>query len=206
MTLCKSISASLSELCFPSLCISCEAKIDKGILCPFCSEKIELISTKNRCHTCFEENEGRCFRCIKEKLHPRAFTCENYGPVQSLALQICSNLQIQKNIGSLMVVQLCSLSWPMPDVLIPLSGKEGEAVSLAKQIRAFIPSEVKSIIRKKRFTVDQGSYSVKKGVNLSDKNCLVLSVYGLEEKEREYIAQKLYEAAPKGVYFLSFLP
>jgi len=205
MTLCKSLCASLSELCFPSLCISCEAKIDKGILCHFCSEKIELISTKNRCHTCFEESEGRCFRCIKEKLHPRAFTCENYGPVQSLALQLSSNLQIQKNIGSLMVVQLCSLSWPIPDVLIPLSSKEREAISLAKQISSFISSEVKSIIRKKRFILDQLGYSVKKGVNLSDKNCLVVSLYGLKEKEREVIAEKLYQAAPKGVYFLSFL-
>lgn len=181
------------------------------MLCSDCSEKIELISVKNRCPICFEEQEGRCLRCANETVFPRAFTCEDFGPAQTLERALPNNEKIQRNVGSLMVVQLCLLSWPMPDVLLPLPTKDGEALSIAKQISSFIPAEVRCAIQTEKFVLAadglkrQKGYSLKKGVNLSDKNCLVVSLSRIKEEEKEDLAKLLYETAPKGVYFLSFI-
>jgi hypothetical protein len=204
----KQLLHSVSELCFPTLCISC-AEPSQGALCAHCRENIELIDLSTRCPICFMEHEGICFSCIKKKSSPRAAASEGYGPARSLVAHL-SESKIQKNIGSLMLVQLCRLSWPLPDVLLPVSTCGVDASGIARQVSSFIDKEVSCAIKTSKYSIDRGvvrkeRFSLKRSCNLSDKNCLVVTVHALNEEQRRSLSDLLFEADPKGIYFLSFI-
>ncbi|MCX6989531.1 MAG: hypothetical protein NTX49_00460 [Chlamydiae bacterium] len=204
----KPLLHSVSELCFPTLCISC-AEPSQGFLCAHCRENIELIDLSTRCPICFIEQEGLCFACKKRKAAPRAAVCEGYGPARSLVAHL-SESKIQKNIGSLMLVQLCRLPWPLPDILLPVSMGGDDATGIARQVSSFIAKEVSCCIKTSKYSIDEGllkkeRFSLKKTCNLSDKNCLVVTVHALNEEQRSSLSDLLVETDPKGIYFLSFI-
>jgi hypothetical protein len=204
----KPLLHSVSELCFPTLCISC-AEPSQGALCPHCRENIELIDLSTRCPICFIEQEGVCFACKKRKTAPRAAVCEGYGPARSLVAHLPES-KIQKNIGSLMLVQLCRLPWPLPDILLPVSIGGMDPRGIACQVSSFIDKEVSCAIKTSHYSIDKGlvkkeRFSLRSNCNLSDKNCLVLTAHALNEEHRTYLSDLLFKADPKGIYFLSFI-
>ena len=204
----KQLINALSELCFPSLCLSCTEPC-QGAFCLYCRENIELLDLQTRCPICFIEHEGICFACNKRKTAPRAAVCEGYGPARSLVAHL-SETKIQKNIGSLMLVQLCRLSWPLPDILLPVSTCGVDARGIARQLSSFIGKEVFSAIKTVNYSLEEyfvkkEKFFLKKSCNLSDKNCLVVTVHPLNEEQKKNLLDLLLQADPKGVYFLSFI-
>ena len=205
----KELLHSISELCFPTLCISCKEP-SQGALCTHCRENIELIDLTSRCPICFIEHEGICFSCKgKKTVIPRAAVCEGYGPARSLVAHL-SETKIQKNIGSLMLVQLCRLTWPLPDILLPVSTGGEDATGITRQISSFITKEVSCAIKTSQYSLQEGllkkeRFSLKRSCNLSDKHCLVVTLRALNEEQRRSLSDLLKEADPKGMYFLSFI-
>jgi hypothetical protein len=176
------------DLCFPAFCLCCEESIEKEGLCTACSEHLQLIDIQTRCPFCFEEKieEG----CLQPHTFFTAFCCEDLGPAGPLIRSLTSSDQSrQKNIGSLMVVQLCLLGWPMPDFLLPFPPNDPVIRGVAQQMRSFVQAELKTLGKKE---------------NLSDKNCLILSLRSLKKEEKESLYKRLGEADPKAVFFLSF--
>lgn len=200
----KEIKSSLIHICFPAFCVCCEESVEKEGLCSFCAESLQLIDSKTRCPHCFEEKIGE--ECRKDHPFYAASCCESQGPAVALvhALDPFDRLK-QKNIGSLMVVQLCLMGWPMPDLLIPFPPKDPAMLGVAKQMLWFLQAEVRDCLTKQVFPQENRAlYSVGKRRGLSDKNCLVVSLRKISEEEKESLFESLQEADPKGVFFLSF--
>ena len=109
-----------------------------------------------------------------------------------------------------MLVQLCRLTWPLPDVLLPVSTCGVDESGIARQVSSFIDKEVSCAIKTSRYSIVGGivnkkRFFLKKSCNLSDKNCLVVTVHALNEEQRRSLSDLLFEADPKEIYFLSFI-
>lgn len=200
----KEIKSSLRSLCFPSFCVSCKESIENEGLCSVCTEGIQLIDIKTRCLYCFQEKAG--VECRADHNFYSASCCESFGPILPMIFTLdATDFLRQKNIGSLMTVQLCLLGWPLPDLLIPFSSKDRIALGIAKQISCFIEAKVCVCLKEHIFTKNETApYFVGKGANLSDKNCLIVSLKKLSNEEKNALFECLQEADPKGVFFLSF--
>ena len=197
----KRVTASLIDLCFPAFCLSCKESLEGEGLCGACAKDLQLIDVKARCPYCFEEKGER--ECLKEHPLYSASCCIGLGPAAAMARAVdASDPLRQKNIGSLLVVQLCLLGWPVPDLLLPFPPKDPIPLGVAKQMRFFLPVEVRDCLRKSLFT---SSYAASIEENLSDKNCLIVSLQKVAQEEKQVLFHCLQLADPKRVFFLSFL-
>ncbi|NDE82385.1 MAG: hypothetical protein EB051_02050 [Chlamydiia bacterium] len=212
MTLFSKILSSLQDFVFPIFCLSCQIKITQGILCPSCSLDLAIADVAHRCPICFIEQKGLCGGCSNKGISYRqAFVCEGIGPALALVRNIRSQPAIVKNIGALMTVQLCKLSWPIPDLIIPIIQNRYDPQFIGKEIASFIPVEVSPSLGLKSF------YFYKYGVGImqrytlsdrfiySDKSCLILSMQPLCSYQKESITSELGLSYSGQLYFLSFL-
>ncbi|NDB86408.1 MAG: hypothetical protein EB127_27475 [Alphaproteobacteria bacterium] len=212
MTLFSKILSYLQDFIFPIFCLSCQSKIAQGMLCSSCSLDLAIADITQRCPICFTEHNGLCEECSKQgSKYRQAFVSEGMGPALALVKNIRSYPEIVKNIGALMTVQLCKLSWSVPDVIIPIIQNRYDPQSLAKAITTFIPIEISPSLGLKHFYFYRYGIGIMQRYPLSnrfiysDKSCLILSTYPLSAYQKESIASELALCYSGELYFLSFL-
>jgi len=212
MTLFSKILSSLQDFIFPVFCLSCQSKIAQGMLCPSCSLDLVIADITHRCPICFIEHNDVCAGCsMISTRYRQAFVSEGMGP----ALDLVRNLRLQsaivKNIAALITVQLCKLSWPVPDVIIPIIQNRYDPRSIAKEIASFIAMEVSPSLGLKSFYFYKYGvgimqrYPLSNGFIYSDKSCLILSMQPLCSNQKESITSELGLSYSRELYFLSFL-
>ena len=212
MTLSSKILSYLQDFIFPIFCVSCQSKIEQGILCASCSLDLGIADITHRCPICFSEHNGLCGGCSKEDFKYRqAFVSEGMGPALALVRNIRSYPEIIKNIGALMTVQLCKLSWSIPDVIIPIIQNRYDPQPLAKEIGKLLPIEISPSLGLKHLYFYRYGIGIMQRYQLShrfiysDKSCLILSTYPLSAYQKESIASDLALSYSGERYFLSFL-
>ena len=213
MTLCSKICAAVLDFIFPLFCVSCPTKIVQGILCQSCSKLLELADITHRCPGCFIEYEGVCPACMQKQgaTYQQAFVCETFGPASALAKNLLLQSGIERNVGSLITVQLCKLSWPIVDVMIPIIQNGYDPQGVAKQIASLLPVEISPSLYRQKFQVYRYGLALVSRYKLSnrfiyaDKSCLILSIYAISQEDKQAIMYELALCCSGAVYFLSFL-
>lgn len=113
------------RLLFPPLCLHCQE--DTGCVwksfCAHCQEFFALLSPVERCSRCFfplEECSGH--RTGEFPFTRVAAACEYWGPPATLvrALKYQRRPYLAKDAAALLVVQLLTLEWPIPDLIVPV--------------------------------------------------------------------------------------
>lgn len=114
------------QLLYPTSCLHCGIKeLDSSRpLCTNCLSLLELIHPEQRCSRCFNELSGSRCPCTKKfsSCIRIAAVFEYHGPVTSLLQNAKENglPHLAKGIASWMAVQLITLSWPLPDCIVPV--------------------------------------------------------------------------------------
>jgi predicted amidophosphoribosyltransferase len=118
----------LSHFFFPSLCLSCECRVEKRqhLFCIGCKPYFEMLSPIGRCKYCFNESASTlCQTCRKERQFiPKAAVFMYAGGVKALiqAIKREKKSYLQRTAADFLLAQWHILKWPVPDQIIPIPG------------------------------------------------------------------------------------
>ncbi len=199
----KEIKEALLDFIFPSHCLCCEQnEVEKEkLLCPSCSELLELVDPQDRCPRCFRKGMPCKICASAPSFWTFAYATEKIGPASSLwsAHPSCKTQIRVDAMTALMAVQYYRLRWPLPDAILasPIGGEMTQA--LAESISSYLEVPYWKGPCKRLF----GSYYFwRQRCNFSSKVLLVIEgEHNLEEREYLFAIEEL---AAKQIYLLAF--
>lgn len=130
------------DFVFPPFCLDCRERCETKVFCPSCWQSCAPPDPVDRCRHCFEEKEGKgnlCRVCKRAPALPiaRAYVFEKDAPIL--------RLQEEKSWACFALYQWVQLDWPVPDVIVPMPGRE--SIALARAFASFLPCPVVQAIR-----------------------------------------------------------
>ena len=184
----------LFNVFMPNLCFVCQEPLpfQRKRLCPGCFDELSLLDPTNRCPFCFEEQidgcKGKC-SCTTEREYP--FFLSFCFPPLPAAKWVERDLKTKaddmvKGISALMSLQLISLHWPSPDVIIPYGSKSARLI--ARHLASTLNSQYYNPL----------VFSKK----IEDKIILIISPHIHSRREINPLVEKLITRYPKRIFVL----
>lgn len=123
----------IQKICYPSICEYCHKLCNdkRTIFCTECFYLINLLDQEGRCPSCFSMEDERhyCKASIKQ-----IYVSEKEGPIDALLQKVLKGQHYRvPAIAALMAYQYLRLNLPLPDYIVPSSGKK-LPISLAKEM------------------------------------------------------------------------
>ncbi|MBM3207348.1 MAG: hypothetical protein FJZ57_01910 [Chlamydiae bacterium] len=104
------------------------------------------------------------------------------------------------SIGSLMTVLIYKISWPVPDLIIPIIKGNISTLPICQKLASFFNVSYSNMSMK-----ENGLKSINRLVNYSDKIVLFVSIQPLSTVVKRRICNEFYFAGVKECFFMSFL-
>lgn len=143
---------SLSHVLFPPLCMTCGETLSEEFttLCATCMRGLALVEEEGRCARCFcvKEKHEACLSCkaLPRSLRQQAF-CFASSPVSNQLLSLLRNGIAFQAAASYMALQLTTLRWPMPDLIVPTPSDWFDAEN-GGRVRKCLAKEVAGILHR----------------------------------------------------------
>lgn len=209
---------TLLHFLYPPFCLHCKVKIEvlKAALCPSCFTCIEWQSQKDLCVVCkrplSHQNKVCCALCREHPLyiepHHSLFSC--YGPL----LDVFASFKKQPSkylaqfFASFFVLKLNELSWPLPDVIVPIFESKIETFSKKNTASLWIAKELSKMTKAPLAAIftHTDRVEVKKRVRpFSEKNILLVTATLKENNSIKAAKQKLLTLFAKKVYSMALI-
>ncbi len=117
------------RLLFPSECLHCNESTKKHYLCPDCADLLTPLHTQGRCFRCFRERP--CNLCRDSRYARAASAFPHYGPIRSLINALPHSPHLAKGCAGFLALQLATLKFPTPNLVIPAPSREPPYLSRA---------------------------------------------------------------------------
>ena len=197
----RSLSKIILDFFFPNLCMHCGSYCRCGFICEICSVQLEIVALNDRCPICFLQHTNNEVCTLQGIAHYKsAFVSEPLGPALSMSQGFHDNPHCASSIASLMTVLICKISWPIPDVIIPIKIDSICTRSICEKMASFFDIPVSS------GSISCNSIrSIDRKVNYSDKKVLFVSTLPISDDYKKTLSFEFYFCGADECYFLSFL-
>lgn len=209
---------------YPPLCVHCKVPVasHREMLCTSCLSLLSLIDLPGRCVTCFTPLDfSLCPVCSQRerRVHRQLASVEKMGPGATLffaALQ--GDRSVFPAIAALMFYQWTRLSYPVPDLIIPLSGSLWNRIKIGFDLNQHLASQIakdwgiRSVPLLKRkwdrelFMTEgmiSSQFSCRNKGEITDRSVLLVSL-SLNDLLIQQAAKSLQPFFPHQIYALSF--
>lgn len=198
----RSLFQIVLDFFFPNLCLHCGCYCRYGFVCEICSFQLEIVEVADRCPICFIRHpiNDSCNSNDYTACHKSAFVSEPFGPALSMSKAFHDNRHCSNSIASLMTVLICKISWPIPDVIVPIKIDSFCTRSICLRIASFFNISVSP-----KSVSNNSLKSIDRKINYSDKKILFVSVQPISKDYKTLLAKELHFCGASECYFLSFL-
>ncbi|HLB53329.1 MAG TPA: hypothetical protein VJK48_06465 [Chlamydiales bacterium] len=180
------------DFIFPKFCGCCLESRSSPLFCSECWLFCAPIDPEGRCIHCFREIEEPtlCIECKEDPLLPIpvAYVFERSDPAYFLCQKV---QQFPEAMGSFLWLQWDQLGWPVPDLILPLSGLLQTAQVFGELLGRPVLPALNSLVRDIEM-IEEGL-------------CLLVIANTLNAKEMRDVVKELAETFPKKIYALAFL-
>ncbi len=131
----------LRDVSFPPYCVACKEPCQTKWFCLSCWMFCVPPDPSERCPHCFKESEGLCKECKKNPYLSFAQGCvfENTHLVPHL------QQMEKKTLAAFAIRAWVNLDWPIPDVILPMSGSYRLARFFSEMLNCPMMSDVDAI-------------------------------------------------------------
>ncbi|NDD58076.1 MAG: hypothetical protein EBZ47_02330 [Chlamydiae bacterium] len=209
----KHFCRAMVDFVFPTNCFCCHEEKVTHFLCQSCVDQLVLadIYMQEGPQSLLSSKKAFIHNHLKPEMIYSGYAFEPVGPAVSLVKHLSLGNKVQKTIGSFVLLQIHRLSWPFPDLIIPIPDPGNYPFGVAKQLSFFHKSQIKKKIRKKNFILTpeglerKDHYCLSKKFTVSGLSILILSIHPLPQEEIYHLGQSLVDRGAKNVCFFSVL-
>lgn len=179
------------DLIFPQLCLHCQVKTEKQILCSHCVESLELLEKED-------------LAIYRQQVDLAVIAFAKTAVVESMLLHLKKGLRpLNKIAASYMVCQLEKENIAIPDVIVPLPTKRGGYKlneSLALEIGKLFERPIKRLFLPLPISILGTSLVVKKSSLMQKKVLLVMAQF-----DQDLVQKAILELKKKAFQNISLI-
>lgn len=225
---------SVQSLIYPPLCLHCDSSLTKEfrIFCHNCTAELVLINAEERCPLCFSPDYvtgySHCSGCYRKRSFLNRVACafDYQGPASTLIkrLKYGQQTHLAQGAGAFLATQFLRLSWPLPDVVIPvpislprrLDRGFNQSLLIARTLSEILGCPILDVIKRRadsfsqvglnldqRMADEENPFYLKQNVSIEDKCVLIIDDVLTSGKTLQACAKAVISGFPKQIYGLT---
>lgn len=227
-------ASALSLFLFPNSCCSCREKLSEAaaLFCEPCGQLLEPIDPLFRCSKCFRalltDEREICPGCQKRRspFHGVASVFDYLPPASLLVkkFKYSNAVYLAKGLGAFLALQLHTLQWPLPDLIVPVplsrarlfSRGYNQSLLLAVALSKIIQRPVEEVLirtawdypqakldRQQRSVLPGSLFRLRSRTDIADKTLLIIDDVLTTGSTLNGCAYALLEGCPSSIYGLT---
>lgn len=215
----KSLGRAFWQTLYPPYCLHCDYPLEGAkTLCYGCQILLERADPTERCQFCFSSEKGArwrmCRDCYQKPLSINGFASvfDDIGPASDLIRQFYrGKTYLAESLGGFIIEQWVSLSWPVPDVVVPVASsfsnwfKQGHNPEglLAKEVARILQVPLVEALKRESYHTELPRFRLRNKAELKD--AIVLLINGRYDTGKTICAaaEGLRGGAPAKIYGMS---